>query len=170
MSVYKEIKDLENNKTQPKSWYRSILEDKLSNLNWDKLDNDIDTKNINPNGSVYFFTYSAEYPQNYPYYDRYPMAYIININTSKGFFLGANLHYLHPELREDAAKSLINKGGEWRGIVPEQCLHTYLILNCGPLLRVPPSEWGNLSKLPTQDFRDSNGRYVSDSKVWTGNV
>lgn len=169
MSISKEIKELENKKPQSKSWYRSVLEEKLSNFNWQGSDNDIDTKSINPNGSVYYFSYQAEYPQNYPYYDRYPMAYIININPGKGFFLGANLHYLHPEERADVAKILINKGGEWRGLVPTKCLHTYLILNCGTLYRVPPSEWVELSKLPTQDFRDSNGRYVSDSKIWSGN-
>jgi hypothetical protein len=169
MSIADEINKLTGGKTQSKAWYREQLEEKLGQIDWKNEDDDIDTENINPYGNIYYFTYQAEYPYNYPYYDRFPMAYIINIDPAKGKMFGANLHYLPPQIREGVAGSLINKGGEWRGIVPEICLHTYFIANCGTFMRVPSKEWKGLSKLPVQDFRSPNGRYVSDSKVWSGN-
>lgn len=168
MKIYNEIQKLSGGKTQSKSWYREQLEEQLGKIDWKNKDDDLDTESLNPYGSIYFFSYRAEYPQNYPYYDRFPMAYIININVQKGTMLGANLHYLPPQIREGVAESLINKGGEWRGIVPEICLHTYFIANCGQFMRVPSKEWKGLSKLPVQDFRNPSGRYVSDSAVWSG--
>lgn len=169
MKIYNEINKLAGGKTQSKSWYREQIESKLSAIEWNSEDDDIDTQNLNPYGNIYFYSYRAEYPYNYPYYDRYPMTYIINIDTKNGKMFGANLHYLPPSIREGVAGSLINKSGEWRGIVPEICLHTYFIANCGTFHRVPAKEWKGLSKLPVQDFRNPQGRYVSDNKVWTGN-
>lgn len=169
MSIYSDIISSIKGKSTSKSLYRELLEEKLNAFDWKNSDDDIDTSNLTPNGSMYYFSYRAEYPYNYPYYDRYPMLYVINIDAANGKLFGANLHYLFPEIREDVAESLINKGGEWRGIVPSICLHTYFIKNCGSFLKVPSKEWKDLSKLPIQDFRDPNGRYVSDNKVWSGN-
>ena len=169
MSIYDNIINSLKGKSNSKGAYRALLEEQLNAIDFKNSDDDIDTANITPNGSLYFFSYRAEYPYNYPYYDRYPMLYIINIDPSKGKLFGANLHYLFPDIRPSVAKSLINKGGEWRGIAPTICLHTYFIKNCDSFLKVPSKEWENLSKLPVQDFRDPRGRYVSESKVWSGN-
>ena len=84
------------------------------------------------------------------------MTYIINIDPAKGKMFGANLYYLPPTIREGVANSLINKAGEWRGLVPEICLHTYFIANCGQFYRVPAKEWKGLSRLPVQDFRNQD--------------
>jgi len=168
MSISKTINDFIKRERRSKSWVREKLIEELEKAS-ESDDDDIDTGGLNPNGNVYFFNYKAEYPENYPYYDRFPMAYIINVNTKNGTILGANLHYLFPQVRDEVARNLINKGGEWRGIVPTICLHTYLIKNCGTFYRVPKKEWEGLSKLPVQDFRNPSGRYVSDNKVWSGN-
>ena len=58
-------------------------------------------------GSLCFFSYNAKSPDRYPFYDRRPLAYIIEITGTR--VLGANLHYLNPSLRGQLAASLINK-------------------------------------------------------------
>ena len=60
-----------------------------------------DTAGFAP-GELYFFTYQAQTKQ--PYYDMYPLTYIIEMRT--GGFFGCNLHYVRLNQRDELAISL----------------------------------------------------------------
>ena len=63
------------------SWYTNALMNELSNQ--EKDISQIDTDFIIP-GDLVFFMYSAKYPQKYQFWDRQPLAYIINVNPRQG--------------------------------------------------------------------------------------
>ena len=50
-------------------------------------------------GKMYMFRYLAEGRKTLPYYDKYPLIFIVEMY--KDGFLGMNLHYLPPKLRID---------------------------------------------------------------------
>ena len=54
------------------------------------------------------FSYTAQFPEKYPFYDRRPLVYVMDFQEDK--MLGGNLHYLNPDYRDGVAKGLINKG------------------------------------------------------------
>ena len=58
-------------------------------------------------GELCFFSYTAQFPDKYPYYDRRPLVYVMDFQEDK--LLGGNLHYLNPDYRDEVAKGLINK-------------------------------------------------------------
>ena len=68
-------------------FFRSQLLDELGSTNFD--DDAADTAGFAP-GQLYFYTYSAQTKQ--PYYDMYPLTYVIEYQT--GGFIGCNLHYV----------------------------------------------------------------------------
>ena len=68
-------------------FFRSQLLDELGSTNFN--DDAADTNGFYP-GQLYFFTYSAQTKQ--PYYDMYPLAYIIEYQ--KGGFLGLSLIHI----------------------------------------------------------------------------
>ena len=57
-------------------------------------------------GELCFFSYSAAFPEKYPFFDRRPLVYAMEYQNDK--LLGGNLHYLNPSYRGTIAKNLIN--------------------------------------------------------------
>lgn len=47
-------------------------------------------------GRMYFFNYEAKWKDKLPYWDRYPLIFVLSVDNEKGSFLGCNLHYLGP--------------------------------------------------------------------------
>jgi len=144
-------------------WWTNMLMNELLTYQ-NKNYNEIDTNFIVP-GDLVFFMYSAKYPQNYPYWDRQPLTYIIDVEPRKGTFFGSNLHYLNPQYRGGVAQSYLNK----EGIVnaPKKTLHKYLFSGVvSDLFKVPQNEWKEVSLLPTEKFVDKRGQPVFKTKVW----
>jgi len=117
-------------------------------------------------GEMYFFNYIATKPEKIKYYDQYPTTYVINVDQFG--FLGANLHYLSPKLRESVALSLLNSGSGI--VVPDRTLHRYYFSGVqGRLLRVPESEMADVSLLPTEEFiKIETGNRFPSYRVWRG--
>ncbi len=55
-------------------------------------------------GELCFFTYTASFPEKYPFYDRRPLVYVMDFQGDK--MLGGNLHYLNPSYRGDPEEYL----------------------------------------------------------------
>jgi hypothetical protein len=145
------------------SWYTNALMNELSKYKDDDV-SEIDTYFIIP-GDLVFFMYSAKYPQKYQFWDRQPLAYIIDVNPREGKFLGSNLHYLNPQYRGGIANSYINKAGNVNA--PRKTLHNYLFSGVSSdFFKVPKNEWREVSLLPTERFVDKRGQPVFKSKVW----
>jgi hypothetical protein len=144
-------------------WWTNMLMNELMNYQ-QKNYNELETNFIVP-GDLVFFLYSAKYPQKYPYWDKHPLTYIIEVNPREGTFFGSNLHYLNPQYRGNVALSYLNK----EGIVnaPKKTLHKYLFSGVmSNLFKVPQKEWKEVSILPTEKFVDKRGQPVFKTKVW----
>jgi hypothetical protein len=149
--------------------YRDALVETLANYQGDEYD---DPGSFGEQsgpvqvGEMYFFNYNATKPERLKYYDQYPIAYVISVDQ-KGF-IGANMHYLSPKLREATAKGLINSAD---GItVPKRTLHRYHFEGVqGNMMRVPESEMADVSMLPTEEFiKVETGRRFPSYRAWRG--
>ena len=113
-------------------------------------------------GELCFFSYSAAFGDKYKWWDRRPLAYIIEITNQH--ILGANLHYYSPDIRSSIAGSLINKR---EARLPKKTLHKYFITNIDGLFIIPEDsdEWSDIAKLVTEKFVNKYGM-VSPEYVW----
>ena len=117
-------------------------------------------------GELCFFSYTAQFPEKYPYYDRRPLVYVMDLQSDK--ILGGNLHYLNPDYRDGIAKGLINKVG---AILPKKTLHRYFYSNIGDIFIIPPDpeEYASVAELVTENFSNKYGQKVSSQKAWDSN-
>ena len=113
-------------------------------------------------GELCYFSYSAAFGDKYKWWDRRPLAYIIEITNQH--ILGANLHYYSPDIRSSIAGSLINKR---EARLPKKTLHKYFITNIDGLFIIPEDsdEWSDIAKLVTEKFVNKYGM-VSPEQVW----
>ncbi len=145
-------------------WLRSAMFDALDNQPQQDATDFADTFGFEV-GKFYFFSYSAKYPNRYPYWDQFPLAQILNVKGD-GTILGANVHYLNVAYRANIAKSWLNSLNS----IPEVCLHTYIITGINNPKRVPDDDVAGLSGPPfiVESFVDARGQRVTPNKVWTG--
>ena len=117
-------------------------------------------------GSLCFFAYNAKSPERYPFYDRRPLAYIIEITGTR--VLGANLHYLNPSIRGEVAASLINKKQVDFSEGYSKLIHSYIPSNMGDMYAIPVdgNEYRDVAKLVTESFVDKSGIFVSPESAW----
>ena len=114
-------------------------------------------------GELCFFSYSAQFPEKYPFFDRRPLVYVMEYQNDK--LLGGNLHYLNPSYRGTIAKNLINRVG---AILPKKTLHRYFFSNIGDIFIIPPDpeEYASVAQLVTENFSNKYGQKVSPQKAW----
>ena len=114
-------------------------------------------------GELCFFSYTAQFPDKYPFYDRRPLVYVMDFQGDK--LLGGNLHYLNPDYRDEVAKGLINKVS---AILPKKTLHRYFLSNIGDIFIIPPDpeEYESVAQLVTENFSNKYGQKVSPQKAW----
>ena len=141
-------------------WYANELASELSLQN-----SEVSVKDIKV-GDFLFFGYTARYPERYPYYDRRPLAFILEKKDDK--MIGANIHYLNPDYRGGVAESLLNKTNTY---FPKKTLHSYLYTNVSGAYRIPdrPGEYDDVSTLITENFVEyRNGQNIPYdlNKVW----
>ena len=114
-------------------------------------------------GEVCFFTYTASFPEKYPFYDRRPLVYVMDFQGDK--MLGGNLHYLNPSYRTVVAQKLVNTVGS---ILPKKTLHRYFIANMGDTFIIPPDpeQYKSIAQLVTENFSDKYGQKMSPETAW----
>ena len=146
-------------------WWRTQL---LNELGEPDIDVDYsDTGGFQP-GKMYFYEYDP-ITEKLPYYDRYPLTYIIRIE--KDGFLGCNLHYVRLTQRDELARSLLNNSEQGRVSVPRITLHKYLYTGVRDNLffPIPEDEWIDVAQLPTEKFLDMRQIPVSRNRVYSRN-
>lgn len=132
-------------------------------------------------GRLYAYVYDAKHKDTLPYWDKYPL--IIFLGTNKGLFYGLNLHYIPPKARQQMLEELLvryastptlsNKTRlkiKWSDVKgfygADQMIKAYLPQNVqGTFIEIKPSDWANVTLLPTQQFISKGKRY-SANKVW----
>ena len=135
-------------------WYANELNSELSKVAETRLPEI---------GELCFFSYSAQFPEKYPFFDRRPLVYVMEYQNDK--LLGGNLHYLNPSYRGTIAKNLINRVG---AILPKKTLHRYFFSNIGNIFIIPPDpeEYASVAQLVTENFYNKYGQKVSPQKAW----
>ena len=162
MSILQRILDTVGNQVNESFFRRRLLEE-LGSTNFET--DYADTAGFAP-GELYFFTYQAQTKQ--PYYDMYPLAYVIEMRT--GGFLGCNLHYVRLNQRDELAISLLNNSAQGAVAVPPRTLHKYLYTGVrGTPYRIPNTEWSGVAQLPTEKFVDMRGIPVPRDRVYNKN-
>lgn len=125
---------------------------------------------VNDIGRMYMFMYDPKHKKTLPYYDRFPMIFMME--KTEGGFLGMNLHYLPPTYRarlmdalytvrtNDSARDseklrisygILNKSAKYRYFRP--CIKQYLNKQVrSQYVYVPYEEWDIALMLPTERF------------------
>ena len=133
----------------------------------DNFETKIDEESI---GSMYSFFYTPKHKDTLPYYDMFPLVFVIGPKT--GGFLGINLHYLPPVLRAKlmdqlhtitnnrkynnstklvVSYELLAKASRFRYFEP--CVKHYLFDHVqSKFLRIQPEYWDVALMLPTEKF------------------
>ena len=114
-------------------------------------------------GELCFFSYTAQFPDKYPFYDRRPLVYVMEYQSDK--ILGENLHYLNPDYRDGIAKGLLNKTS---AILPKKTLHRYFFSNIGDTFIIPSTleDYASVAQLVTENFVNKYGQKVSPQRAW----
>lgn len=136
MSIFKDIKDLADGAKQSKDWYRSQFFYGAEDY----------TGSFMP-GDVIFFSYTAA-TEKIPFYDRYPMVLITDLDMPNGQFSGGNLHYLQPAARQGVAKSWGNGSMSY----PMRCHHKYFMSNASNIKLVKSTDLADMIPLPLEQF------------------
>ena len=140
-------------------WYAKELSSELS-----LAGREMSVNEIKP-GDFIFFGYTARYPERYPYYDKRPLAFILDMKGDKMF--GCNVHYLNPDIRDSFAQTMINKTAIQVPKVFEKTLHSYFYSNIsGIVYSIPENEYGDIARLVTENFVDPDGMSVDINAVW----
>lgn len=129
-------------------------------------------------GRMYFFNYDPKLKRQLPYYDRFPLIFMIG--PAEGGFYGINLHYLAPTFRARLMDALydtvtnqnydestrlkisydiLKKTSKFRYFKP--CIKHYLANKVqGRFLEVSSNEWDIALFLPVERFEKANKRRV----------
>ena len=140
------------------NWYANELRTELTSAGAEMIVSEIRV------GDFIFFEYFAEYPQRYPYYDRRPLAFIMEMKNDK--MLGCNVHYLNPDVRDGFAESMLNKSAIQVPTVFSKTIHSYFYTNISNVFRIPEGEYGDIARLVTEDFIDREGKTYDITAVW----
>ena len=134
-------------------------------------------------GGLYYFYYDPKTKANLPYYDRFPLVLVLDINTDG--FLGLNLHYLPLRYRlafldklmdyailddnDDIKRikvtyDILTASRSLREFKP--CLKKYIYSHVqSKILAVQPNEWEIAVHLPIQQFKKANPEEVWQESI-----
>lgn len=92
---------------QSREWFRQRARN-IRRVNREQLmkSNEVIQGSKSVIGNMYMFFYDPKHKDTLPYYDQFPLVFIVG--DAKGGFTGLNLHYLPPTLRAKLLGSLID--------------------------------------------------------------
>lgn len=172
---------LKDNSVEARDWFRDRASD-ITSVNTTKLIEQggktytsIRTADI---GRMFMFFYDPKTKDTLPYYDRFPMIFVVN--KIPGGFHGLNLHYLPPTYRarlmdalyaiekDDSVRGskklrlsyeLLQGASKFRYFKP--CFKHYLNEKVASrMLYVPAEQWDIALMLPTQKFKKASAETV----------
>lgn len=138
-------------------------------------------------GKMYLYSYSAKHKDKLPYYDRYPIIFVLKIY--KDGWLGMNLHYLPPVLRAKLMDALYTTMNNTRYDDTTKLKISYQIMNASSrfwffkptihrylhnhvrsrIINIPSNEWDVAMMLPIAKFVNEQGKrakYINIERVW----
>jgi len=180
-TIFEEIKIKSRGQSQSKEWYRSNIffarsmkyEQNPNSMITDEINDEVDEMGGRDRNivrafprlfSLMLWEYRAKWRRELPFYDKYPLAYILDFKPNS--FFAVNLHYYSPEERVGIARSLAENR------IPRftKGAHKYLISEVrSPYLDFDTREWDTICLLPVEEFvRDMNGVEIPipSNRVW----
>ena len=169
-----------------RTWFRNAAAN-IKSVNRNKMMNDpenvVNNISMQSIGQMYTFFYDPKHKKTLPYYDTFPLIFVINAYSDG--FLGINLHYLPPILRAklmDALYStinntkydkttqlnisyqILNKASKYKYFAT--CVKRYLSGHVqSKYLNIEVRMWDAALMLPTENFSKASSSTVwSDSK------
>lgn len=150
-------------------------------------------------GKLYFFIYDAKWKDELPYWDRFPLIFLLNTNdarTKGKSFMGLNFHYLPYKQRIELLNALMkidssDKLKEDNKVriayatvlkyskLAKPCIKTYLNDHVkSDFIEVPKEDWEyamllGTAKYPREKFARSRSGKITDvprAKVWADSL
>lgn len=137
-------------------------------------------------GEMRTFAYYASTQKKLPYWDMFPLIFIVDFDLSSGTFSGLNLHYLPLDLRNLFFSKIQMLSNSFPHLTPdsrlkityqllsqstryaefEPCYKNYLMRNLrSPIVKIDATEWEIAVRLPVINFMKANMSTVySDSR------
>lgn len=143
----------------------ALIREEQSDDAGDVLQRDTNVMRVYPRiFSLMLYGYKAKYREELPFYDKYPLAFVLDVQP-KSFF-AINLHYYTPSQRIGIVQNLAeNKIPRF-----EKGAHKYLLSEVRtPYLHLAQQEWETICILPLEEFvMDLGGVEVPipSDKVW----
>lgn len=129
-------------------------------------------------GKLYSYFYDPKHKETLPYYDRFPMIFILEMYSDR--FLGINLHYLPYKPRVELMDALLGLQNNARIENNKKLKISYSILKASSshklikpcikmylknhvkskILAIPPEEWSSAIFLPVQQFQKKSSAMV----------
>jgi hypothetical protein len=167
-----------------RDWFRNKARDARSNDRYPAniIKTSAKEDRVEP-GHMYHFYYDPKNKQTLPYYDRFPLIFMVD-SAPKGFY-GINLHYLPPKLRAAMMDSLYDVVSNDRYDDNTKLRMSYKILKGASkyryfkptfkhylnehvnsrFVKINSSEWDIALFLPTERFEKANkSRVFADSR------
>jgi hypothetical protein len=186
LNALRQEKNIPARTKQAQRWFRKTMKDlfKIVSIN-EYTDILNDPNRVRPKGAkkligeMYMFRYKAKWEKILPYYDQFPLIFIIGFYDDG--FLGINLHYLPirlrvrlfnrlmaiannknftPNTRLKISYAVLKRFSRFHDAAP--CIKRYLISHVrSRLVRVPPEDWDIALFLPVERFKGA-----SKEQVW----
>jgi len=161
-TLFERIKESTGGEEKTFNWYRQetkkmamsyrkerekfVREEKRDRVEEEDNQDENQIRRFARSGRVYLFEYKAKM-RWLPYYDTFPLVMVIK--AERDYFIGANLHYLHPTKR----LRVIQKFMEDKIDIPRCCIHKYITSHVeGFLLDLAIDEWETAIALPIENF------------------
>ncbi len=138
-------------------------------------------------GKMYFYMYDPKYKKTLPYYDKFPLIFLLKRSKTVGGkgFLGINLHYLAPRERAIFLGKLLELTNNDKMDETTRLRISYALLKNSSnmkefkptikrylnrhlqsrIIEIPPEDWMTVTFLPLAQFaKESSQKVWSDSK------
>jgi hypothetical protein len=144
-----------------KEWFRKLVASESTINGIEKLSENFKTpRKISP-GSLVFFEYFPKTKDKLPFWDRYPLVFLTNVESSG--WSGLNVHYLHPKQRARMFYEFQKYGNSFLDFeLSRKIIRKYIAKNAVRKPKeIPQSMWEIAIQLPFENFQKA-----SSSQVW----
>lgn len=178
---------IEKNTHRSREWFRRKVKTSLARnitaksiIKQHELSSKAKSRGQSMVGKMYFYVYDPKHKATLPYYDRFPLIFVLS--RYRGGFMGLNMHYLAPKARLKLMDALITLSSDNRYDAKTKLQISYDIIASASryklfkptikkylskhqksrFIEVPASEWDLAVFLPVESFEKA-----SKSKVWS---
>lgn len=151
---YKELAEqngIEGTTRESMRWFKNIIAQQKGNLNISEIKRGYSKPPRVLAGQMITYIYSAKNAATLPYWDRYPLVYVLEV-TRTGW-TGINVHYLHPMQRMRLFSRNFFNNVYIENEISRPAMKRYLANRVvGKLVEIPLEDWQIMIYLPYEKF------------------